>query len=300
MKQTDMALTTVRGAIKRTLDDIFRTSKGFYSDIPVTDPFQRLVAILAHGQGSEMGRKNYLNLLQKVNNIGIESSEQIRQSRPLGFSLEGVGMGISVMVHLLLFALFMILLFFFVNIPMLYRTQVFLSKDMVGSLVAQHIDPITTPISPTSLQSLLVRGELDRYYNEIDANSGGAFEQNHRECMLNALYMVVAILAVFVALYIVSRYKYNKIDWGRMLFYIIAVLVLFGAFEFILFMTIITKYNPLPEVESQLLFLKSLEKKLNTPLHALYDTQEEYEADNKIYRSPILCDVVHAIMTTDA
>lgn len=293
MVATDMTLDKVNLSVKEFIDSIFASAGDMYGSINKTDHFERLIAVLAHSQGSTQGRKNYKRLLQFMNDVGIENSRILREQRPLGFSLEGVGMGVSVMVHLLLFALFMILLFFVINVPMLYHSQSRISRDTVGRLLARIIDPITTPISSSSIQSIIVRGEVDRYYEELDANSDGAFERNNRECVLNAVYMGVTLAGVLGILYVISEYvMYNKIEWFRMLAYIVTVLVLFGAFEALLFLTIIVKYNPMSTVEEQQLFLDSLRSKIRTPIKQLYTSPEEYEKDRALYHSPLLTNIL--------
>lgn len=297
MVATDMSLDKVNSSVETLLGQIFHSSEGMYGDIDASKHFERLIAVLAHSQGSTRGRKNYKKLLRHMNNVGIENSQILRDQRPLGFSLEGMGMGISVIVHLLLFALFMILLFFIVNVPMLYSSQRNIARKGVGRLLARYVDPVTTPISPSSIQSIIVRGEVDRYYEEIDSNSDGSFERNNHECIMTAVYMVIALVVVFIVLYLVSEYKmYNKVEWFRMFVYIIVVLVLFGAFEAMLFLTIITKYNPMSEVEEQQLFLDSLGKKLREPIRDLYSSQSEYDKDHALYYSPLMVNIIKPML----
>lgn len=288
----------VKKNVEKFIENIFQNDNVFYNVDPTSSPFDKLAAILANSQGSTVGRKNYKKLLRTMNDIGIECSDKIKKQRPLGFSLEGMGMIISVLVHLLFFALLMILLFFGLNVPMLYASQVFVSKDVVGGLLAKHINPITTAISPSSLQSVVVRGEMDRYYEALHNNSDKLFEKNNRQCVMNAIYMIAIIVVALIVCYFISEYYlHNKIEWFRLIVYIITILVLFAVFEAALFVTIIMKYNPMPQVEEQQTFIRSLVKKIQVPLEELYSSHDEFEKDSQIYRTPIIEDIIKPILS---
>jgi hypothetical protein len=294
---TYINMDSVERDVVGVLSNIIEKSPHMYNTTSQSSEFRKLLSILAYSQGSTDGRKNYKTLLKHINDIGINNSERIRNGRPLGFSLEGLGMGVSVIIHIMLFIIIMIALFFTINVGMLRNEQTNISTRLLGGKVAEMIDPVTESISDTSIQSLVVKGEIDRYYDQLDKNSDDSLKRNNKECVHTCIAIVASVFVLFVVTYLVSEYVYyNKIEWFRMLVYILTVIVLFGIFEAVLFITVILNYNPMARVEEQQLFLRMLHDKLKKPVTSLYSNQEEYDKDQKLYRSEIMVDIIKPLL----
>ena len=204
--------------------------------------------------------------------------------------------GLSAILHVLVFAVFVTCFFFGYNIHSIRNKQKRIAA-MLGEKLFDYIRPFTVSVPRNSAQSAFVQGELDMFY--ANADEMDHVDTKRTRCIYATVIILAVLVIMLVVITLVGWYMNEQFAWGSILVYIFTVFLFFILFEASLFITVISKYNPLPPFEEMTLAMSAMIQKLEAPVESLYDDPSQLESDSVFFSTRVVGKVLVPLLQRD-